>query len=267
MNQTSYTRVMVNERLADGFTAELYVWGENKVLKLFKPNFSEPRVRNEALVSGLVAQSGLGPEVGEIIEINGRWGIIYERVFGVSMLEQLKANPENVSELARLCSILHVKVHQIKNVEGIPSRLERLAHKLSRVDLPPELRQGVLNLLKDLPVVTSLCHGDFHPSNIMLTKKEPVVIDWADVSLGSPLADVARTLLLLKGVRLWGDKVMKELILCFEKVYLGHYFTLSPGDSSELKAWYPIVAAERMSEGHHDLNSWLINEVREGLEQ
>ena len=179
-----------------------------------------------------MARSGLGPKVGEVIEVNGRWGIVYQRIFGVSMLEQLKANSQDVAGLAKLCAELHVKVHQVNNVEGIPLRLERLAHKLNSVDLPPKLREGVLKLLNDVPVKTSLCYGDFHPGNLMLTQKGPVIIDWADVSLGSPLADVARTLLLLKGARLWEDNAMKEVILRFEKVYLERYSTLSPGDSS-----------------------------------
>lgn len=44
----------------------------------------------------------------------------------------------------------------------------------------------------------SLCHGDFHPENIMVEKEGNYrVIDWIDAYNGPPLSDVARTYYLL----------------------------------------------------------------------
>jgi aminoglycoside phosphotransferase (APT) family kinase protein len=44
------------------------------------------------------------------------------------------------------------------------------------------------------PVV---CHGDFHPLNVMVDGASAAVIDWTDAGLGPREADVARTVLLL----------------------------------------------------------------------
>lgn len=40
--------------------------------------------------------------------------------------------------------------------------------------------------------------ADFHPDNVLLAARGPVIIDWPDATRGQPLADVARTSLLLR---------------------------------------------------------------------
>jgi aminoglycoside phosphotransferase (APT) family kinase protein len=42
-----------------------------------------------------------------------------------------------------------------------------------------------------------LCHGDLHPSNVLLAADGPMIVDWFDASRGDPLADVARSVLTL----------------------------------------------------------------------
>src|SRR5437588_451136 len=56
-----------------------------------------------------------------------------------------------------------------------------------------DLVSYALGVLEGLPAGDRLCHGDFHPGNLMGTWEAPVVIDWGNASRGEPLADVART--------------------------------------------------------------------------
>ncbi|MDT0173806.1 phosphotransferase [Exiguobacterium sp. BRG2] len=50
-----------------------------------------------------------------------------------------------------------------------------------------------------VPPQQGLLHGDFHFQNIIVAINETfVVIDWHDATTGPPIADVARTLLLLR---------------------------------------------------------------------
>ena len=41
------------------------------------------------------------------------------------------------------------------------------------------------------PERPALCHGDFHPFNVMLSPRGPIVIDWNNAHIGNPLEDVA----------------------------------------------------------------------------
>ncbi len=63
---------------------------------------------------------------------------------------------------------------------------------------PTHVRQSVLTLLQTLPDTNQLCHNDFHPANILMDDQGPVIIDWMDAARADPLADVARTLILVQ---------------------------------------------------------------------
>ena|SRR5262245_4004458 len=52
--------------------------------------------------------------------------------------------------------------------------------------LPKHLATGVLALLKSLP----LCHGDFHPGNVIMTAEGPRLIDWTWTRRAGPALDL-----------------------------------------------------------------------------
>jgi len=43
--------------------------------------------------------------------------------------------------------------------------------------------------LRELPDGEALCHGDFHPRNVIVDGDELTIIDWVDASSGPPAAD------------------------------------------------------------------------------
>jgi Ser/Thr protein kinase RdoA (MazF antagonist) len=137
---------------------------------------------------------------------------------------------------------------------GLPAMRSRLERKIQEAPaLPNNLRLKALNALARMPEGDRLCHGDFHPDNVIETPTGPVIIDWVDVTSGAPLADVARTALLVRhGSLPSGNPLMLLLNVMrksFYNAYLNRYFELAPGSPAEVEAWLPIVAAARMSEG------------------
>ena len=93
-------------------------------------------------------------------------------------------------------------------------------------------------------------HGDFHPENILLTQRGPVILDWIDASRGRPILDVARSTLLFGGGGLPPSvpQVIKLLRGWFYRIYLHHYNHLNAIEHSELNRWIPVVAAARLDE-------------------
>src|SRR4030065_570068 len=82
-----------------------------------------------------------------------------------------------------------------------PYQRQRLVNKIHDAStLPDHLQTKALAELESMPDGDRLCHGDFHPGNILLSRPEPIVIDWIDASIGSPLADVARSSILARGL-------------------------------------------------------------------
>ncbi len=105
-----------------GRTAEILAWDENKVVKLFRENWSLSSVEWEEKVARLVSEAGAPiPAVHGIVEVKGRHGIIYERVDGPSMLEELMSKTEEIEHFANMYSELHAQIHSLK-VKGLESQ-------------------------------------------------------------------------------------------------------------------------------------------------
>lgn len=168
------------------------------------------------------------------------------------MLETFKAKPGRFFRFARLLAELQAELHTCR-VPELPSLRQRLEKKIRETEmLPSDVRRAILATLDKLPDDDCLCHGDFHPDNVLLTARGPIIIDWTDATRGSPLADVARTSLLLRvgalppgPSALWLLRVGRRW---FHLAYLKRYFQLRPGDPRQLSAWQPVIAAARLKE-------------------
>ena len=125
--------------------------------------------------------------------------------------------------------------------------------------MPENLRTAALKALETMPDGDRLCHGDFHPGNILLSQPKPVIIDWIDASIGSPLADVARTSIMLLGSAATESPMfLRKGIQILHTIYLRRYFQLRPGGYDEYRRWLPIVAAGRLNEGIDEQDDWLL---------
>jgi uncharacterized protein (TIGR02172 family) len=254
-------------QIARGRTAEVFAWDDGWVIKLFHPWVSYEAVSFEANLASIAHAAGLPtPAVGELFKINDRVGLAMERVNGISMLQAIKQQPWKVRAYARMLAELHVEMHT-RLADGMPLQRERLITKIKNAKpLPEEIRPFLLDALDRLPDGFKLCHGDFHPDNIMLTEKGPVIIDWIDASAGSPAADVARSVILMGGGALPTGSVLSWLLQAFQgmylRTYLKHYFQLRPELEAQLNDWIPIIAAARLSEGITEDESRLLQLAR-----
>ncbi len=253
----------LNSPIAYGRTAEIYLWENSQILKLFYDWFQLDNIEHERQISQAVHDSGLPvPSVGEIIRENNRNGLMYERIEGKSMLEMLQLRPWNIFRYARRMAELHAEMHASAIQVNVPGQRERIKEKISRVEiLSIAVRSKILTALEHMPNGNRLCHGDFHPGNIMVTEQGGIIIDWADATLGNPLADLARTSIIILGSADAGGNrnlLARAPVQIFHRTYLRHYFSLHPGGESEYSNWLPIVAAARLSENIKDIENWLI---------
>jgi uncharacterized protein (TIGR02172 family) len=253
-----------------GRTAEIYPWNDRNVLKLFREGVMPAAVEDEARIARAVHAAGLPvPAVGEIVERNGRLGLVYERVEGVSMLETFRTAPWALVRCTRVFAELHAAIHTYI-VPTLPSQRQRLARSIRQTDiLSSDTKIAVLNALDDMLDDERVCHGDFHPGNVLMTAQGPVIIDWMDGTRGNPLADVARTSLLLRigGLPLgtparWLIEAMRRW---FHLLYLRRYFQLCPDAQRQLSAWQPIIAAARLRENIREEQHRLLALIKIGL--
>ena len=261
MSKPSITSL--GEPIALGRTAEVYAWGEGQVLKLFHDWLSYQTVEYEAKIARAVHAAGLPvPAVGEIVEVEGHQGLVYERVDGLPMDRALAKKPWKFFSFARLLARLHADMHASSIALDIPSQKQRLERKIREAKaLPNDLREAILNTLEQTPDGEQLCHGDFHPQNVLMTRQGPVVIDWIDATRGSPAADAARSSIILQGAAL-----TNPLAGWFHNAYLKRYFKLRRDNvRHEYHTWRAIVAAGRLSENITGLQEWLLAQAQAGL--
>jgi aminoglycoside phosphotransferase (APT) family kinase protein len=257
--------------IARGRTAEIYACGEHQVLKLFLDWCSAGMVEHELKIARIVQDAGLPvPHVEpESVMIDGRRGIIYERIVGASMLDVIRRQPWRVIYFGRLMAELQAQVHQ-QSVAGLPTLRDAMQRAIQGADALPELlKQGALQSLAQRSERSALCHGDLHPGNILLTARGPIIIDWMTAMQGDPQADVARTLLLIRlgdpppgTPGLW---LINRLRSALYSAYFGRYMQLCHPDGQEIDAWMTLLAAARLQEGIPAEKSRLVKMVEAGL--
>src|SRR5688572_10403190 len=239
--------------IAQGRTAEIYAWDDHHILKLYRDWCPPDWVHYEARTARAVYEAGIpSPAPANIIEVDGRRGLIYERLEGISMLQDISARPWMILKHARSLAELQVKINR-QSVTGLPSYKDRLNHDIHYAGhLGEDLRSEVLAMLVVLPDARNICHGDYHPGNIIISKAGPVVIDWMTACAGSPWADVARTSLILSiGAKAAGKQIssfLRAMVRFFHRTYLTRYYSLMPDLGNELNRWTPVIAAGRLNE-------------------
>jgi aminoglycoside phosphotransferase (APT) family kinase protein len=241
--------------IAKGRTAEVYAWNDDQVLKLFYAWCPTRWVQEEVETSRAVSATTLPtPRFIDSLEIGERQGIIFERVEGPSMLQLLKTKPWLVLRLARQLAELHSQIHEQDGL-GLPPLRSSLQTTIQQVEhLPRSLKARVLQLLETLPDGNALCHLDFHPDQVLMTAGGPVIIDWMTALQGHPLADVARTSVILAvGRAPYAGWAMRAVIHLwrglFYRTYVTRYLELNPGvTQDEIRTWMIPIAAGRLKE-------------------
>lgn len=239
--------------VASGRTAEIFAWDEGYVLKLIRPGFPPDLADHEAAILRRARSGGIAcPAVNEVLEVEGRRGIVLERLPGPSMLDRVLAETRKAASWGEVLGGLHGAMHA-RTIDEPPSLRERLAHVIREGrSLGAETRRSILRLLDFLPDGQSVCHGDFHPGNVILAPERPVIIDWLDASIGHPLGDVARTFLLLELGRpplpLIQRLRLESARRAFRRGYATRYAQIRPFAMEELRPWRAVVAGARLEE-------------------
>ena len=185
--------------IGHGWSAEIFTWGDDQILKLFHEEWDGASVEEEARIGRLVRDMGLPvPDVFETVEIRGRHGVIYERVDGPTMLQRFSKAPWSVFGLTGVLAELHLSIHEHR-VSELPSQREKMVVSIENApSVPAMMKESALEVLERLPDDDVLCHGEFHPDQIIMSKRGPIIIDWITATKGSPLADVALSSLAIR---------------------------------------------------------------------
>ena len=187
------------------------------VAKVFDESFPKSDILNEALNQARVEETGLNPD--KIDE--------YMNLF---VDVQLKI-------LSKKCPLL-------KRIK------DKMQDKISQADLDATTRYELHTRLASMKTHNKVCHGDFNPSNVIITPDgTPYILDWSHATQGNGAADAARTYLLfmLNGQKDLAEKYLK--LYCFKSDTARQY----------VNNWMPIVAASQSVKGNPEERELLLS--------
>lgn len=225
---------------------------EDKVIKVFDSGFSKSDILNEALNQARIEETGLNiPKLLGVNMIDGKWAIISEFIEGKTMAQLMEENPEKQDEYLEQFVDIQMGI-QSKKAPLLNKLKDKMNRKISEADIDATTRYELHTRLEGMPKHNKVCHGDFNPSNVIITPEGvPYVLDWSHATQGNASADVARTYLLffLAG---------KEDVA---KRYMEIFCKKSDTARQYIEKWLPIVAASQSVKGNAEEREFLLSWV------
>lgn len=213
----------------------------DSLIKKFDTHYSKADILNEALNQARVEETDLKiPKIRSIEVVDGHWAIILKYIEGETLQSMMDAHPEKVDEYLNLFVDLQIEVLS-RHVPMLNKMRDKFTGKIEAANLDSATKYELQTRLDSMPRHHHLCHGDFNPTNIIITADgTPYIVDWAHATQGNASADVARSYLLfyLNGQAELAEKYLK--LYCKKRGTSIQY----------VQQWIPIVAASRLVKAH-----------------
>lgn len=209
--------------------------------KVFAADYNKADIFNEVLNQSRVEETGFFvPKIREVKRLDdGRLAIVMEYIAGNSLAKLMDENPKKHDEYILNLIEIQLSMHKLTAPE-LNKQRAKFERKIEISGLDANTRFELQARLDGMPKHKELCHGDFNPSNVIITESgRACVIDWSHATIGNASADAARTYLLFS---LAGDVSTAEY-------YIEKFCEKSHTPLLHVQQWVPIVAASQMVKG------------------
>ena len=264
-----------------GLTATVFLQG-GTATKVYSRAIPKNEVFQEAYMLAYVESAGI--RTSQVRRVNleeGFWVVEMSRVQGEPMLRGLFGQLFScdfagaAADVERMAEV-HASINRADGRAMLPYKRYAASVISGNPALTGAQKTQLLALLDSLPDGTALCHGDFHPNNILVSEDgQWTAIDWPEVTSGSPCADASRTyvnmarFLDLSGFLLRAPDasdtyrdIAAKLAAAKDKpnlmeVYLNKYCQLMGVTREEVLQWVPIQAGMLYGYKEEDLCTFL----------
>jgi aminoglycoside phosphotransferase (APT) family kinase protein len=258
------------KKIAEGREAEMFAWEDGRVLRLYRPGSDRGKAEHQARLLSIAGQSGIRvPAQYGLVEVDGRPGIVLERLAGPDLLTELGAKPWLLISAGRTWGRLHAEINSSQappDLETTRSRYRRMIEASPLV--PDDFRAPALARLDSLPDGDRLNHGDFHPANIMRSGGDFAAIDWSNATRGPAEADYIRSYMICTlgdlppgspfHLRLFARLGRRVLRAIYDRAYRR---VLQP-DRAAVEAWRLPVLVGRLTEDIEPERKALLSSIR-----
>lgn len=273
----------LGNKIGEGGCAEVFEWEDgSKVVKLAKPNTITAALEAELHHCRIASACGLPvPKPYDLVNVEGRAGIVFERIDGETIMKRFVEKAVEQSKLpefrptgdfvnARITAQLFHQIHS-HSVDHMPSQRENIKHNIVEEQYLSEAEKAaVIAQLDQIPMKQQLCHGDPNPGNILLRDQDAVVIDWSNASTGNPEADLAEYIIMIRYAILpphlphEATVVLNATRESSIHVFMEEYEKLSGIGYADIEPWIaPVAARKLIADAISDAEkTLLVNEIR-----
>ncbi|WP_319415541.1 phosphotransferase [Marispirochaeta aestuarii] len=230
-------------RTGSGSSAEVFKASDTEAFKLYYPGYSLLEVVREYENTSFVRRVyEKAPWVQEPGQREGRITLPLELIQGRGLAKILRSG--DAREVGMSLGIMHRDLH-VRPSEGLPpakSVFEPVI--LDSPGVPEGKRKNCLSFLRERRD-DRLCHGCFHPGNIVQTNSGWRLINWKYAFSGDPLADVAATVYHLRSSSRAGrrspvlEPLLRDRLI---RWYLKGYFGKEEIPRKDITIWMEITA-------------------------
>ena len=225
----------------------------DRLVKEFDDTFTKADVLNEALNNARVEETGLKiPKLLDVKKGENGWVITREYIEGTSLSQLMEENPDKEDEYLEKFVDLQLEIHS-KRCPHLNKIKDKMNAKISASDYEATIRYDLHNRLEGMKKHNKVLHGDYCPSNIIVTAEgEYYIVDWAHATQGNASADAARTYLVFC---LQGKEELAEK-------YLNLFCKKADIAKQLVWQWMPIVACSQSTknvEGERELLDRWVN--------
>jgi tRNA A-37 threonylcarbamoyl transferase component Bud32 len=223
--------------IGKGAQADVYEYN-GRAIKLYRKGYDKTNIFYEAMIGSIIEKTGLPvPSIKKVFETNGSWAIEMDLINGITLMELMKKESENTEKYISDMVKLQIKVQSygFPDYFSLKKKLYDRINSLKCID--ENIKEKLLNKLNSFADDNKLCHGDFHPLNIIKQDETLHIIDWVDSASGNPEADICRSYLLFY---LHLNKIAE--------LYIDSYCKITQKCKEDIMKWLPVIAAARLSD-------------------
>ena len=104
---------MIGKLIGSGRTADVYEYGEGKVIKLFNENFDSSWIEREYKINKIANDFHCPtPKVYSLETVNGQTGIVFQKLVGSNIGELIFKDPSKVEEYSIKAANAHADIHR-----------------------------------------------------------------------------------------------------------------------------------------------------------
>ncbi len=258
--------------VGQGGEAQIYAWSDDRVVRLLRARGSNGRIAFEVAALEAARSAGVRvPQIYEEVVVDGRPGLVMERLEGLDLLSIIGRKPWLVFRSGRLTGEIHARINAARAPASLPRVTDVVRDGMVRLKhQEPALIEWISGIVERLPGGEALCHGDFHPGQVMFSDAQYAALDWSGAMRGDPLFDYARTRVLLSiGEPPPGTGLpLRFLATAGRQLLLSSYMrsyersATEPVDGARVRDWEIVTVALRLLENIARERSRLLRRLR-----